>query len=217
MCERSPCGRLYLFYISSWICSCIEAVLLDRITKLYLWFSCVEGTTIAVHVVFRCDYQNMAWFRSLIIGMKNDNKASSVCYASFGTNTILQENNVLVEKHQYHLRIKQLYLFAKVCHGPLTSYAKLRVAHAPGMPGKFSSPPRVSNPVMHHGTCVSHVPWCMPGSLTSGFLWSRWRGKGSRHSRRMCNSQFCISGKRSMVATNAQLLLHCCLGAIIML
>ena len=35
-----------------------------------------------------------------------------------------------------------------------------------------------------------HVPWCMPGSLTSGFLWSRWRGKRSRHSRRMRNPQF---------------------------
>ena len=23
-------------------------------------------------------------------------------------------------------------------------------------------------------TCVTHVPWCMLGSLTSGFLWSQW-------------------------------------------
>ena len=27
---------------------------------------------------------------------------------------------------------------------------------------------------------ATHVVWCMPGSLTSGFLWSRWRGKRSR-------------------------------------
>ena len=46
-------------------------------------------------------------------------------------------------------------------------------AHAPGMPGTFSPPPRVSNPDMHHGTCVRHVPWCMPGSLTRVFLWIR--------------------------------------------
>ena len=25
----------------------------------------------------------------------------------------------------------------------------------------------------HYGTCVTHVPRCMPGSLTSGFLWSQ--------------------------------------------
>ena len=26
----------------------------------------------------------------------------------------------------------------------------------------------VSDPGMHHSTCVTHVPWCMPGSLTRG-------------------------------------------------
>ena len=75
---------------------------------------------------------------------------------------------------------------------------KLGVAHAPGMPGTwtFSPPLRVSDLNMHHGTCVNHVSWCMPGSLTSGFLWSRWRGKHSRHSRRMRYPQFYVSGKR---------------------
>ena len=53
---------------------------------------------------------------------------------------------------------------------------KLRVAHAPGMSGTFSLPQRVSDPDMHHGTYVTRVPCCMPGSLTRGFLWSRWRG-----------------------------------------
>ena len=28
--------------------------------------------------------------------------------------------------------------------------------------------PQVNDPGMHHGTCVTHVPWCMSGSLTSG-------------------------------------------------
>ena len=27
---------------------------------------------------------------------------------------------------------------------------------------------KVSDPDMHHGTCVTHVPWCMSGSLTRG-------------------------------------------------
>ena len=57
------------------------------------------------------------------------------------------------------------------CHGPLTRYLKLRVAHAPGMQGTFSHhwpqrKPLVSDPGMHHGTCVNHVPWFMSGSLT---------------------------------------------------
>ena len=28
--------------------------------------------------------------------------------------------------------------------------------------------PLVNDPAMHHGTCVTHVPWCMSGSLTCG-------------------------------------------------
>ena len=67
------------------------------------------------------------------------------------------------------------------------------------MPGTFSPPSRVSDPDMHHGTCVMHVPWCMLGSLTSGFPWSRLRGKRFRHSRRMRKQTFYVSGKRLIV------------------
>ena len=41
----------------------------------------------------------------------------------------------------------------------------------------------------HHGLAIP---------TTSGFLWSRWRGKRSRHSRRMRIPQVCVSGKRPM-------------------
>ena len=85
----------------------------------------------------------------------------------------------------YCLFISLLICF--ITHGPLAKYVQLQVSHAPGMPGTFSPPPRVSDPDMHHGTCVAHVPWCMPGSLTSGLHRSRWRGKRSRHSRCMHN------------------------------
>ena len=33
---------------------------------------------------------------------------------------------------------------------------------------RFLRKPLVSDPGMHHGTCVTHVPWCMSGSLTCG-------------------------------------------------
>ena len=70
----------------------------------------------------------------------------------------------------------------RICHhGPLARYVKMRVAHAPGRPGTFPSPPRVSVPDMHHGTRMTHVSGYMPGSLIYGFLWSRWRIKLSRH------------------------------------
>ena len=62
-----------------------------------------------------------------------------------------------------------------------------------GMPGTFSLPPEASDPYMHHGTCVTHVPWCMPGSLTSGSFGVDGKGK---HSWRMRNPQCYVSGKR---------------------
>ena len=80
----------------------------------------------------------------------------------------------------------------------LLNYFKLRVVHVPVMPITFSSPPRVSDPDMHHDTCVVHVSWCMPESQTSGSIWSRWRAKRSRHSRRMRTPQFYVSGKSPM-------------------
>ena len=33
---------------------------------------------------------------------------------------------------------------------------------------RYQMKPLISDPGMHHGTCVTHVPWCMSGSLTCG-------------------------------------------------
>ena len=60
---------------------------------------------------------------------------------------------------------------------------------------------------VHHGTCMTHVLGCLPGSLTGGFFWSQWRGKRSRHSRRMRNLQILVSGKRPI--QNVHLLPSC--------
>ena len=70
-------------------------------------------------------------------------------------------------------RIEMLEKTLGINNGPLIRYVKLRVAHAPGMPGTFSPLSNsmetvVSDPGMHHGTCVTHVPWCMSRSLTRG-------------------------------------------------
>ena len=102
-------------------------------------------------------------------------------------------------KHLQQMIYSKKVCFCVVCNGSLPRYAKLRVVHASGMPETFSPPLRVSDPDMHHGTCVTHVPWCMPGSLASGFLWSRWQGKRSRYFRRMRNPQFYVSGKSHVV------------------
>ena len=111
---------------------------------------------------------------------------------------IFVSNCALWEREHVHYGICEWGQLECLPHRPLARYAKLRVAHAPGMPGTFSPPQRFSDLDMNHGTCVTHVPWCMPGSIFSGFLWSWWRGKRSRNSRRMRNPQFYVSGKRSM-------------------
>ena len=115
-------------------------------------------------------------------------------------------DNVSVQPLTTWHRISQAWRRSEIgltpSHGPLARYVNLRVVHAPGMPGTLSPSPRVSDPNIHHGTCVTHVLWCMPGSLTSGFLWRRWRGKRHRHSRRMRNPQFYVSGKRSILFYN---------------
>ena len=93
-------------------------------------------------------------------------------------------------------------------HGPLARYVKLWVAHAPAIPRTFFPPPRVSDPDMHHGTCVTHVPWYMLGSLTSGFLWSRWRGKRSRRSWCMRNPQWLIQSRYVAYEVTAESFLY---------
>ena len=54
---------------------------------------------------------------------------------------------------------------------------KIAVYACAGNAGNIFPAPQVSDPDMHHGACVTHVPRCMPGSLISGFLWSWLRKK----------------------------------------
>ena len=61
---------------------------------------------------------------------------------------------------------------------------------------RFQKKPLVSDPGMHHGTCVTHVPWCMSGSLTCG------DGETFPAFPAHAHPQFCVSGKRPMA-------LHC--------
>ena len=66
--------------------------------------------------------------------------------------------DIVAPKHVYPIIVLQT-------HGPFTRYI--------GMPGtfprhRFQRKPLVSDPGMHRGTCVTHVPWCMLGSRSRG-------------------------------------------------
>ena len=80
-------------------------------------------------------------------------------------------------EHASKVILKNVHKYNTYIEWASCQIRKMPGAHAPGMPGTFSPLPQVSDPDMHHGTCVTHVPWCMSGSLTSGFLWNRRRGK----------------------------------------
>ena len=84
------------------------------------------------------------------------------------------------------------------------------------MPGTFSPPlfknkPPVSDPGMHHGTCVTHAV------MFVAIANQQWRGKRSRNSRRMRNPQFYVSGKRPIGRQGARDTLVGCESFIIRL
>ena len=104
-------------------------------------------------------------------------------------------------------------------HGPLTRYVKLRVAHAPGMPGTFPSPSKSKETASYRSRHASRHVRDARAVMHVGIDNPRWRGKRSRHSRRMRNPQFYVSGKRPMAFTQ-YLKCHCCcalsrLGALL--
>ena len=92
---------------------------------------------------------------------------------------------LFVPRQQINCLCIPLWWSIRDYNGPLVRYIKLRVAHAPGMPGAFS-PPSASTTTAR---AVMHVEIANP----------RWWGKRSRHSWRMRNPQFYLSGKRPIV------------------
>ena len=83
-------------------------------------------------------------------------------------------------------------------HGPLTRYVKFWVAHAPGMPGTFSTPPTSKETASLRSRHASRHVRDARAVMHVGIANTRWRGRCSRHSRRMRNLQFYVSGKGLM-------------------
>ena len=131
-------------------CRLFGAKPLSEPVLVYNWFDRWEQTSVTFNQITTIFIQENE-FKMQNIGHF---VWASVCQMSCRDLTNVTSGKFLLGRHSW-------------VHGSLTRYAKLRVGHAPGMPGTFSPPPRVSDPDMHHGTCVTHVPWCIPGSLTN--------------------------------------------------
>ena len=89
-----------------------------------------------------------------------------------------------------------LFCTTRLFYGASCQICKIAGCSCAGNAGNVFLATAVNDPDMHHGTCVTHVPWCKPGLLTSGYLWRLWQGKRSQHSRHMRNPQVYASGKR---------------------
>ena len=68
-----------------------------------------------------------------------------------------------------------------------------RECREPFFPTNVGKRSRHASRHVRHARAVIHAR-----SLTSGFLWSRWQGKRSPHSRHMRNPKFYVSDKRPM-------------------
>ena len=83
-------------------------------------------------------------------------------------------------------------------YGPLARYVKLRIAHAPEMPGTFSLSPTSNEKTSKRSRHASRHVRDARAVMHVGIANPRWRGKRSQNSRCMRNPQFYVSGKRSM-------------------
>ena len=81
-------------------------------------------------------------------------------------------------------------------NGPLIRYVKLRIAHAPGMPGRFSPPPTSKETTIQRSRHASRYGRYARAVMHVGIAKPRWWEKRSRHSRSMRNPQFYVSVKR---------------------
>ena len=72
-------------------------------------------------------------------------------------------------RHMASWNLISLVIPLSPVHVPLIRYVKLWVKCRERFPRhRLQRKPLVSDPGMHHGTCVTHVPCCMSGSLTCG-------------------------------------------------
>ena len=82
---------------------------------------------------------------------RNVTQAGPKCH----TRAKMSHSHVIIRSHNHRADNTNQWV---PMHGPLTRYVKLRAAHAPGKPGTFSPPPRLSDFDMHQGTCMTRVP-----------------------------------------------------------
>ena len=102
---------------------------------------------------------------------------SLITKADFSRNDTRRVNSFSLSE-AIHLKVRHLRSVSSTC-GDLWLWASYQIRKIAGCAcagnagnvfprRRFPRKSLVSDPGMHHGTCVTHVPWCMSGSLTCG-------------------------------------------------
>ena len=85
-------------------------------------------------------------------------------------------------------------LIRSLFHGPLTRYLKSKIAHTGNAGVTFSSPPPLKETASQRSRHEPRHVRDAHAVMNVGIANPRWAGKRSRHSRRMRNSEFWVSG-----------------------
>ena len=95
-----------------------------------------------------------------------------------------------------------------LCHGPLTRYVRLQVAHAPGMPGTFPSAADFKgNRYLAIPACITARAWRTCRDACRDRL-PAVTGKTFPAFPAHAHPQFCVSGKRPIVRKHGDFLKH---------
>ena len=89
--------------------------------------------------------------------------AQRACFSNDGSFLQFLNTYHVIGQHQHWFRPWASYQIRKIagcaCAGNAGNVFPRR---------RYQRKTQVSDPGMHHGTCVTHVPWCMSGWLTRG-------------------------------------------------
>ena len=127
----------------------------------------------------RCGFWEIVLVQNLFIQVIGVDTASvfNICYVSltndgknyfFSTDTQIKRQIIRKSIHVSRQTSIQLVQWASYQIHKIAGCACAGNAGNEFPRRRFKRKPLVSDPGMHHGTCVTHVPWCMSGSLTCG-------------------------------------------------
>ena len=160
---RDPVDRAVSFYYWRQACPLTE-IKNGRVKK-------VKNASVPKHMVsiYIYHWRNNPWFIQRSCGGYTTDTMRFNGSSRANRHRDILKSGLILGFHQANVRRR--YKVTPSLNGPLVSYVKCRLRMRRECRERF---PRyrlqmkslVSDPGMHHGTCVTHVPWCMSGSLT---------------------------------------------------